>query len=50
MTGRRTASVIATTPTRLFAVFDQDFRRLCAEVPAFERRLREAMAERFGAR
>jgi CRP-like cAMP-binding protein len=50
VTGRRTASVVATTPMRLFALFDQDFRRLCVEVPGFERRLREAMADRFGAR
>jgi CRP-like cAMP-binding protein len=48
VTGRRTASVVATTPMRLFALFDQDFRRLCAQLPAFERRLRETMADRFG--
>jgi hypothetical protein len=35
---------------RLLAVFDQDFRRVCAQVPAFERLLRDAMAARFGAR
>jgi CRP-like cAMP-binding protein len=50
VTGRRTASVTATSPMRLFALFEQDFRRLCAEVPAFERRVREAMAERLGRR
>jgi hypothetical protein len=35
---------------RLLALFDQDFRRVCAQVPPFERLLREAMADRFGAR
>ncbi len=48
VTGRRTASVTATSPMRLFALFEQDFRRLCAEVPAFERRVREVMAKRLG--
>ena len=50
VTGRRTASVTARTPMRLLALFEQDFRRACARVPAFERLLREAMADRFGAR
>jgi CRP/FNR family transcriptional regulator, cyclic AMP receptor protein len=50
VTGRRTASVTATSPMRLFALFEQDFRRLCAECPAFERRVREAMAGRLGPR
>jgi CRP/FNR family cyclic AMP-dependent transcriptional regulator len=49
VTGRRTASVTSTTPMRLLALFDQDFRRVCANVPAFERLLRETMAARFGA-
>ena len=48
VTGRRTASVTATSPMRVFAMFEQDFRRLCAEVPAFERRVREVMAKRLG--
>lgn len=48
VTGRRTASVTATSPIRLLTLFDQDFRRVCADVPRFERVLREAMAERLG--
>jgi CRP-like cAMP-binding protein len=50
VTGRRTASVTATSPMRLFALFEQDFRRVCAEFPAFERRVREVMAERLDGR
>lgn len=50
VTGRRSASVTATSPMRLLALFDQDFRRLCAEVPAFEGRVRQVMAERLGFR
>jgi CRP-like cAMP-binding protein len=50
VTGRRTASVTATSPMRLLALFDQDFRGVCAEVPTFERRVRDVMAERLGHR
>jgi CRP/FNR family transcriptional regulator, cyclic AMP receptor protein len=50
VTGRRTATVTAKTPMRLLAFFDQDFRCACREVPAFEQRVREAMAERFARR
>ena len=49
ITERRTASVTATSPIRVLTLFDRDFRRICADVPAFERVLREAMAERLGA-
>jgi CRP-like cAMP-binding protein len=49
VTGRRTATVTATTPMRLLALFDQDFRRLVAEMPVFEQQLRTLMASRFGA-
>jgi CRP-like cAMP-binding protein len=49
ITERRTATVTATSPVRVLTIFDRDFRRLCADVPAFERVLREAMAERLGA-
>jgi CRP-like cAMP-binding protein len=49
VTGRRTASVTATSPIRVPTLFDQDFRRICSEVPAFERVLRDAMSERLGA-
>jgi CRP/FNR family cyclic AMP-dependent transcriptional regulator len=50
VTGRRTASVTSSTPMRLLALFDHDFRRLTAEIPAFERCLRHLMASRFGVR
>ena len=49
VTERRTATVTATSPIRVLTLFDRDFRRVCADVPAFERVLREAMAERLGA-
>jgi cAMP-dependent protein kinase regulator len=49
ITERRTATVTATSPIRALTIFDRDFRRLCADVPAFEQVLREAMAERLGA-
>jgi CRP-like cAMP-binding protein len=49
ITERRTATVTATSPIRVLTLFDRDFRRVCADVPAFERVLREAMAERLGA-
>ena len=47
VTGRRTASVIATSPMKLFALFDQDFRRLEHELPHFAQSRRDASAERF---
>jgi cAMP-dependent protein kinase regulator/CRP/FNR family cyclic AMP-dependent transcriptional regulator/cGMP-dependent protein kinase 2 len=31
LTGRRTAAIVADTPMRLLALFDQTFRRLCRE-------------------
>ena len=49
VTGRRTATVTATSPIRVLTLFDQDFRRVCSEIPPFERVLRDAMAERLGA-
>ena len=49
VTGRRTASVTASSPIDVLTLFDQDFRRICGDVPAFERVLRDAMAERLGA-
>ena len=49
ITERRTATVTATSPIRVLTIFDRDFRRVCADVPAFERVLRQAMAERLGA-
>lgn len=50
VTGRRTASVVSTSPMTLLALFDQDFRRLERELPEFARALREACTERFGHR
>jgi monovalent cation:H+ antiporter, CPA1 family len=47
VTGRRTATVVPTSPMTLLALFDQDFRRLEHELPDFARRLREACGERF---
>jgi CRP-like cAMP-binding protein len=49
ITARLTASVTSTTPMRLFALFERDLRRLLAELPGLEDRLRRAMADRFGA-
>ncbi len=49
VTGRRTATVTATSPIRVLTLFDQDFRRICSAVPSFERVLRDTMAERLGA-
>jgi CRP-like cAMP-binding protein len=50
VTGRRSASVTASTPMRLLALFEQDFRRLTASIPELERGLRALMAERFAVR
>jgi CRP/FNR family transcriptional regulator, cyclic AMP receptor protein len=35
LTGRRTAAIVADTPMRLLALFDQSFRRLSREHPEF---------------
>ena len=35
LTGRRTAAIVADTPMRLLALFDQSFRRLAREYPDF---------------
>lgn len=48
VTGRRTASVVSTSPMKLLVLFDQDFRQLEHELPTFAHRLREACRERFG--
>ena len=47
VTGRRTATVVATSPMTLFVLFDQDFRRLEHELPHFAQALRETMSDRF---
>lgn len=43
--GRRTASVVATSPMRLIALFERDARALDATAPAAAARLREALDE-----
>jgi CRP/FNR family transcriptional regulator, cyclic AMP receptor protein len=45
-TGRRTATVIASRPTRLVAIFDREIRRLEAEVPPFSLQIRAAVGDR----
>src|SRR5919108_3530119 len=35
LTGRRTAAIVADTPMRLLALFDQGFRRISREHPEF---------------
>ena len=47
VTGRRTASVVALSPMRLIAMFEQSFRRLERELPSFATSVRAACAERF---
>jgi len=47
VTGRRTASVVAVSPVRLIAVFDQSFRIMERELPTFAGSVRAACAERF---
>jgi CRP/FNR family transcriptional regulator, cyclic AMP receptor protein len=45
-TGTRTASVIATSPMRLVAMFARDFKKLDDRMPALAKSLRKTMAER----
>jgi CRP-like cAMP-binding protein len=45
-TGRRTASVVATSPMRLLALYTRDFKQLERRAPALAQSLRETMAER----
>ena len=45
-TGTRTATVVATTPMRLAAIFTRELRRIERETPDLERALRDLMAER----
>jgi CRP/FNR family cyclic AMP-dependent transcriptional regulator len=47
VTGRRTASVVATSPLRLVAIFDQPFRRLERSHPDVAAQLREAVQQRW---
>jgi CRP-like cAMP-binding protein len=45
-TGTRTASVVATTPMRLLAMFSREFQQIERKMPAVAEKLREAMRER----
>jgi CRP/FNR family transcriptional regulator, cyclic AMP receptor protein len=45
-TGTRTASVVATSPMRLGAMFLRDFKRLESRVPALAKSLRAAMTDK----
>ena len=46
VTGRRVASVVASSPMRLFVTFEQPFRRLARDVPGLEERIREVLRDR----
>jgi CRP-like cAMP-binding protein len=48
LTGQRTATVVARTPMQLLSLSDQDFQRIRARVPEFERSLRRLGVERAG--
>jgi CRP/FNR family transcriptional regulator, cyclic AMP receptor protein len=45
VTGARTASVVATTPMTLVAMFSRDFRQIEKRVPAIAKSLRATMRE-----
>ena len=45
-TGTRTASVVATSPMRLLAMFSREFRQLENRTPGLAKSLRTTMAER----
>lgn len=47
VTGTRTATVVATSPLRLIALFDRDLRQLFQAFPELETQLRAATSERF---
>ena len=46
VTGTRTASIVATSPMTLVAMFTREFRRIEDRVPAIAERLRATMRER----
>ena len=50
VTGRRTASVVATSPVTVLVLFDQEFRRMEAEVPSVAAQIRETIAARLATR
>jgi CRP/FNR family transcriptional regulator, cyclic AMP receptor protein len=45
-TGTRTATVVATSPMRLVAMFSREYKRLENQLPALANSLRETMAKR----
>jgi CRP-like cAMP-binding protein len=47
--GRRTASVVATSPVQAVSLFKRDVWRLDREAPEAARRLRDALGEHLGA-
>jgi CRP/FNR family cyclic AMP-dependent transcriptional regulator len=47
LTGRRTAAIVADTPMRLLALFDQSFRRISREHPEFADLVRGESQGRF---
>jgi CRP/FNR family transcriptional regulator, cyclic AMP receptor protein len=47
LTGRRTAAIVAETPMRMLALFDQTFRRLNSEHPGFAELIRSQSRGRF---
>ena len=47
LTGRRTAAIVAETPLRLLALFDQSFRHLNNEHPEFAELVRSQSRGRF---
>lgn len=46
VTGTRRATVVATTPMRLVAMFSRDFKQIEGRMPSVANRLREIMRER----
>jgi CRP-like cAMP-binding protein len=48
-TGRRTAAVVATSPLKLFSLFDRDFREIEKRVPELGRELRRVANRRLAA-
>jgi CRP/FNR family transcriptional regulator, cyclic AMP receptor protein len=46
VTGARTASIVATTPMTLIAMFSREFRQIETRMPAIARSLRATMRER----
>ena len=47
LTGRRTAAIVAETPVRMLALFDQTFRRLSKEHPEFAELIHSQSRGRF---